>query len=235
MRESHSNYGQSQVEAGVVIDMKPLNSIFEVTSEHVEVAAGAHWSTVLDTALLQGRTPPVLNDYMHLSVGGTLSVGGIGGTSLHFGTQIDNVLAVEVVTGKGDLVRCSRNENRELFDAVLGGAGQCGIIVRAKMRLVPARTQAKVYLLFYDDINLYVADQRMLLRDGRFQIPAGAGGAQRHQHGLAVHDRGRRLLHAASGAQRHRLAGGAARDRADDQRAQLPGLAVPAGSPPSPS
>ena len=173
MRESHSNYGQSQVQAGVVIDMKPLNTIFEVTSEHVEVAAGAHWAAVLDAALLQGRTPPVLNDYMHLSVGGTLSVGGIGGTSLHFGTQIDNVLAVEVVTGKGDRVRCSRTENRELFDAVLGGAGQCGIIVRAKMRLVPARTQAKVYLLFYDDINLYVADQRMLLRDGRFNYLQG--------------------------------------------------------------
>jgi hypothetical protein len=173
MRESHSNYGQSQVQAGVVIDMKPLNTIFEVTSEHVEVAAGAHWATVLDTTLLQGRTPPVLNDYMHLSVGGTLSVGGIGGTSLHFGTQIDNVLAVEVVTGRGDLVRCSRTENRQLFDAVLGGAGQCGIIVRARMRLVPARTQAKVYLLFYDDINLYVADQRMLLRDGRFQYLQG--------------------------------------------------------------
>jgi cytokinin dehydrogenase len=173
MRESHSNYGQSQVQAGVVIDMKPLNSIFEVTSAHVEVAAGAHWAAVLDTALLQGRTPPVLNDYMHLSVGGTLSVGGIGGTSLHFGTQIDNVLAVEVVTGRGDLVRCSRTENRELFDAVLGGGGQCGIIVRARMRLVPARTQAKVYLLFYDDLNLYVADQRMLLRDGRFQYLQG--------------------------------------------------------------
>jgi hypothetical protein len=128
---------------------------------------------VLDAALLQGRTPPVLNDYMHLSVGGTLSVGGIGGTSLHFGTQIDNVLAVEVVTGRGDRVRCSRTENRELFEAVLGGAGQCAIIVRAKMRLVPARTQAKVYLLFYDDINLYVADQRMLLRDGRFSYLQG--------------------------------------------------------------
>jgi cytokinin dehydrogenase len=173
MRESHSNFGQSQVQAGVVIDMKPLNSIFEVTSEHVEVAAGAHWAAVLDAALLQGRTPPVLNDYMHLSVGGTLSVGGIGGTSLHFGTQIDNVLAVEVVTGRGDRVRCSRTENRDLFEAVLGGAGQCGIIVRAKLRLVPARTQAKVYLLFYDDLNLYVADQRMLLRDGRFQYLQG--------------------------------------------------------------
>ena len=173
MRESHSNYGQSQVQAGIAIDMKPLASMFEVTADHAEVGAGVHWSTVLDTALLQGRTPPVLNDYMHLSVGGTLSVGGIGGTSLHFGTQIDNVLAVEVVTGRGDRVRCSRNENRDLFEAVLGGAGQCGIIVRAKLRLVPARAQAKVYLLFYDDINLYVADQRMLLRDGRFNYLQG--------------------------------------------------------------
>ena len=30
MRESHSNFGQSQVQAGIVIDMKPLASIFEL-------------------------------------------------------------------------------------------------------------------------------------------------------------------------------------------------------------
>ena len=83
------------------------------------------------------------------------------------------MLALEVVTGRGDRVRCSRNENRDLFEAVLAGGGQCGIIVRAKLRLVPARTQAKVYTLFYDDINLYVDDQRMLLRDGRFSYLQG--------------------------------------------------------------
>jgi cytokinin dehydrogenase len=173
MRESHSNFGQSQVQAGIVIDMKPLNSVFAVQADYADVAAGVHWSTVLDAALAVGKTPPVLNDYMHLSVGGTLSVGGIGGTSLHFGAQIDNVLSLEVVTGRGDRVRCSRNENRDLFEAVLGGGGQCGIIVRAKLRLLPARTQAKVYTLMYDDINLYVADQRMLLREGRFSYLQG--------------------------------------------------------------
>ena len=173
MRESHSNYGQSQVQAGVVIDMKSLASIFELTSDYAEVAGGVHWATLLDAALTAGRTPPVLNDYMYLSVGGTLSVGGIGGTSLHFGAQVDNTLALEVVTGRGDRVRCSRNENRDLFEAVLAGGGQCGIVVRAKLRLLPARTQAKIYMLFYDDINLYVEDQRMLLRDGRFSYLQG--------------------------------------------------------------
>ena len=230
MRESHSNFGQSQVQAGIVIDMKPLNTVFAIQADHADVAAGVHWSTVLDAALAIGKTPPVLNDYMHLSVGGTLSVGGIGGTSLHFGAQIDNVLSLEVVTGRGDRVRCSRTENRDLFEAVLGGGGQCGIIVRAKLRLLPARTQAKVYTLMYDDINLYVADQRMLLREGALQLPAGAGGPQRHRHRLAVHDRGRRVLHATGATQRHRAAGGVARDRADDLGAQLPGLAVSPGS-----
>ena len=46
-----------------------------------------HWATVLDAALASGTTPPVLNDYMHLSVGGTLSVGGIGGTSCTSGRR----------------------------------------------------------------------------------------------------------------------------------------------------
>jgi cytokinin dehydrogenase len=173
MRESHSNFGQAQVQAGIVIDMKPLSTIHELDSDSAEVGPGVHWATLVNAAFAIGRTPPVLTDYAHLSVGGTLSVGGIGGTSQHFGVQADNVLALEVVTGEGERVRCSRTQHRELFDAVLAGAGQCAIIVRAKLRLVAARAQAKVYLLFYDDLQLYVADQLMLVRDGRFSYLEG--------------------------------------------------------------
>src|SRR5262249_36169040 len=124
-------------------------------------------------AQAHGATPPVFTDYVHLSVGGTLSVGGIGGTSHHFGVQADNVVELEVVTGRGDRVRCSRDANRELYDAVLAGAGPCAIIVRARLRLVPDTAQARVFLLFYDDLHAYLADQLALLRDGRFSYLEG--------------------------------------------------------------
>jgi FAD/FMN-containing dehydrogenase len=173
LRESHSNFGQSQVEAGIVIDMSPLNAISSVDGQHAEVGAGAHWSDVFDAAAAHGATPPVFTDYVHLSVGGTLSVGGIGGTSQRFGLQADNVVELGVVTGHGERVQCSRLAHRDLFDAVLAGAGQCAIIVRARLRLVRAELQARVFLLFYDDIHAYVADQLLLLREGRFSYLEG--------------------------------------------------------------
>ena len=65
------------------------------------VGAGATWRAVLGATLARGLTPPVLTNYLGLSVGGTLAVGGIGGTSSRYGMQTDNVLALDVVTGDG--------------------------------------------------------------------------------------------------------------------------------------
>jgi cytokinin dehydrogenase len=173
LRESHSNFGQSQTEAGIAVDMSSLDTIFAIDDRHADVGAGAHWADVFDAAERHGATPPVFTDYVHLSVGGTLSVGGIGGTSQRFGVQADNVRELEVVTGRGERMWCSRHDHGDLFDAVLAGAGQCAIIVRAKLRLVPADTHARTFLLFYDDLDLYVADQLALLRDGRFSYLEG--------------------------------------------------------------
>ena len=65
------------------------------------VDAGATWSTVVDATLPYGRTPPVLTPYLELSVGGTLAVGGMGGTTSRHGMQTDNVLAMSVLTRGG--------------------------------------------------------------------------------------------------------------------------------------
>ena len=51
--------------------------------------------------------PPVLPDYIGQTVGGTLSVGGIGAMSFRAGAQIDHVVELLAVTGEGRIVRCS--------------------------------------------------------------------------------------------------------------------------------
>lgn len=43
-----------------------------------------------------------------------------------------------LVTGKGEILMCSEEQNSELFYAVLGGLGQFGIITRARIALEPA-------------------------------------------------------------------------------------------------
>jgi cytokinin dehydrogenase len=174
-RESHSQFGQAQAEAGVVIDVKPLSTIHEIDDQAgvAEVDAGVRWSELFDAAEMFDLAPAVMTDYLHLSIGGTLSVGGIGGHIQKHGTQADNVLELQVVTGAGDLVTCSPSQHRRLFMAVLAGCGQVALIVRAKVRLLSAQPNALVFNLFYDDLAAYVEDQTLIVRDGRFDSQAG--------------------------------------------------------------
>jgi cytokinin dehydrogenase len=69
--QRHSTFGRSQVPSGIVADMSTLRYIGPVEGDRVVVEAGATWSDVLRATLTQGKAPPVLTDYLDLSVGGT--------------------------------------------------------------------------------------------------------------------------------------------------------------------
>ena len=121
----HSQYGQSQVADGIIIDSRTLNGVRLHDGRLLDTQPGATWGEVAKAALAHGLTPPVMVDAPILTVGGTLSVGGTGEMSYRYGTQVENVLELDVVTGAGELVTCSAERNDELFQwcsPVLGNA-----------------------------------------------------------------------------------------------------------------
>jgi cytokinin dehydrogenase len=164
----HQPFGQAQVAGGIVIDMSSLNGVSSVDVDRIAVDAGADWRTVVRAGLNQDRTPPVLPNYLGLTVGGTLSIGGIGIGTVRHGAQVDNVLELEVVTGEGKLVTCSARERRDLFDAALAGQGHAAIIARAVLRLVPKKPMVREYVLEYADVTTLLEDERLLARDSGF-------------------------------------------------------------------
>jgi cytokinin dehydrogenase len=189
--QGHSLYGQAQVDGGIVIDSSTLNAVHMQGRDALDAQPGALWGTVATAAVADGVTPPVMVDALMLSVGGTLSVGGIGETSYRDGCQVDQVTELDVVTGAGELMTCSAERNSELFHMTLAGLGQCGIIVRARLRLVRAPTHVVMRTLNYDDVAAFLADQALLaateglgpltgrvIREpdgrGRFQLIAGS-------------------------------------------------------------
>ncbi|XP_052202915.1 cytokinin dehydrogenase 5 isoform X2 [Diospyros lotus] len=138
----HSINGQAQTANGVVIEMSsgkraPPPWVSE-KSRFVDAWGGELWIDVLKSTLEHGLAPKSWTDYLYLSVGGTLSNAGISGQAFNHGPQISNVYELDVVTGKGELLTCSEEQNPELFQAVLGGLGQFGIITRARIALEPA-------------------------------------------------------------------------------------------------
>jgi len=179
--QGHSTAGQAQVESGLVIDMSTLDDIGPIQDGRVRVQGGATWRQVLSRTVPLGWSPPVVTGYTGLSVGGTLSMGGIGTASFRHGPQVDNVLALQVVTGEGQLMTCSPSEHPELFSAVLGGVGQYGVIVEATLALTPVAPRARYHLLGYDDADAFFADLRTLTTrdrvDGLYgQVLPGAQG-----------------------------------------------------------
>ncbi|OEV09682.1 FAD-binding protein [Streptomyces nanshensis] len=171
--QGHMTYGQAQTEGGLVIATSPLNHIGLVRGGTVTVGAGARWSEVAKSTLRQGLTPPVFTDYLELSVGGTLSVGGLGGQTHRHGAQADTVTELHVVTGAGESVRCSPTRHADLFDAVRAGLGQCAVVVGATLRLVKAPETVRHFQLPYRDLGVYLEDQRRLTKERRFDYVEG--------------------------------------------------------------
>ena len=171
--QGHSRSGETLVEAGIVIDSRPLQAVEMGDDQSVTAGPGAFLGEVYEAAFTQGLTLPATPICTDLSVGDVLSVGGWGGTSHRFGATVDSVQELEVVTGEGSLVTCSPNNRKELFEMVLAGMGQCAIIVRARFRLVPAPDRVVQWDLLYDDLEEYLYDQELLVRDGRFDHLSG--------------------------------------------------------------
>ena len=172
--QRHSTFGRSQVRSGIVADMSTLRSIGAVEEDRVVVDAGTKWSDVLRATLAQGKTPPVLTEYLELSVGGTLIVGGVGGTTSAFGVQSDNVIDMEVVTGEGKKLTCSASNNADLFNAVRAGLGQVGVIAKAALSLVAAPESVRRFPLVYSDLATLLRDERLMSGDNRFDAVQGA-------------------------------------------------------------
>lgn len=155
----HSTFGQAQTD-GVVLDMAGLAGIGPVTGDRITVQAGADWRSVLTETLRHGLTPPVLTDYLGLSVGGTLSVGGIGGTSHRHGAQTDHVSALDVTTPDGEHHSCTPADDQ--YHAVLAGQGRHGVLTAATLRLVPAPATVHRHQLHYPSLAALRVDQELL-------------------------------------------------------------------------
>src|SRR5262249_52233514 len=103
-----------------------------------------------------------------------------------FGAQIDNVEELDVVTGDGRPVTCSAQHESELFDMVLAGLGQCALILRAKIRLVPAPSHVVLPDLLYSDVQTFLADLKRLTTEERFDHLGGPIWKRGDAWGLAI-------------------------------------------------
>jgi FAD/FMN-containing dehydrogenase len=133
----HNVAGTSVCDDGLVIDLSALRAVSVDPGDRTAwVQAGALWSDVDRETQVHGlaTTGGIVG---HTGVAGLTLGGGIGFLMRKHGLAVDNLLAAEVVTAEGSVVRASADEHPDLFWALRGGGGNFGVVTAFRFLLHP--------------------------------------------------------------------------------------------------
>jgi FAD/FMN-containing dehydrogenase len=131
----HSLAGHSTTEGGILLDLSEMKNI-EIDVEgrtawaQTGLTAGEYSAAVGAHGLATG-----FGDTGSVGIGGITLGGGIGYLVRKHGLTIDNLLAAEIVSADGELLRVDAESHPDLFWAIRGGGGNFGVATRFRFRL----------------------------------------------------------------------------------------------------
>jgi FAD/FMN-containing dehydrogenase len=120
----HAFAGFGTNDGGVVLDPE---------EGFVRIGGGATWGEVA-AALAPHRLAISSGDTRSVGVGGLTLSGGIGWKVRKHGLALDALVAADVVTASGDLVRASADQHPDLFWGLRGGGGNLGVVTAFEFR-----------------------------------------------------------------------------------------------------
>jgi FAD/FMN-containing dehydrogenase len=132
----HSMGGQSPPRDGTAITLDGGAIELDTAAKTYRTAAGNRWSDVIATLDPKGFSPAVMQSNADFGVGSTFCVNAHG-WPVPYGPFGATVKAIRMVLADGTLMRCSRDENAELFGLAMGGYGLFGVIIDLEVEMVP--------------------------------------------------------------------------------------------------
>ena len=125
----YSHGGHTLLDNGIQIDMKNINHIVAHDNNTVTVGSGCKWHDLI--VFLSKHNPnrsvSIMQSYYNFSIGGSVSVN-CHGRGIN-GTISDTIINMRVLCTDGIIYNCSRSENVEVFNGVIGGYSLLGIII----------------------------------------------------------------------------------------------------------
>jgi FAD/FMN-containing dehydrogenase len=131
----HSLAAHSTTDGGIVLDLSEMKNL------EIDVPGRTAWA---ETGLTAGEYTAAtgahglatgFGDTGSVGIGGITLGGGVGYLVRKHGLTIDNVLAAEIVTADGELLRVDAERHPDLFWAIRGGGGNFGVVSRFRYRL----------------------------------------------------------------------------------------------------
>jgi FAD/FMN-containing dehydrogenase len=133
----HSSPGYSSCDGGVVIDVSPMKHVaIDVDARAGTFGAGLTWGE-LDAATSEHGLAVTGGRVTHTGVAGLALGSGSGWLERLHGPTAASMLAAEVVTADGRIVRASAGEHPDLLWGLKGGGGNFGVVTEFEFRLHP--------------------------------------------------------------------------------------------------
>ena len=166
-RGNGRSYGDSAIGVLNTIDMLNFNRFLSFNENNglLVAQAGLMLKDIIEVFLPKGWFPPVTPGTKFLTLGGMVAANVHGKNHHQEGSFLNFIKWIEIMNNKGEIVRCSREENRELFLWTVGGMGLTGIILNVafflksvetnliKQRTLVANNIFKVFELFEKNIE----------------------------------------------------------------------------------
>ena len=133
----HNPAGHCAVDDGLVIDLSRMRDVRVDPERQVAISqGGATWLDFDAATQAHGLVTPggVVGS---TGVTGLTLGGGIGHLTAQYGLTCDNLIAADLVTPAGEIVRTSEDQNPELLWGLRGGGGNFGVVAYAEYRLYP--------------------------------------------------------------------------------------------------
>jgi FAD/FMN-containing dehydrogenase len=131
----HNVAGYAVCDGGLMIDLSLMNGVrLDPALDRAFVEGGATWGDVDAATTAFGRATPG-GLISATGVAGLTLSGGIGWLRGRYGLSCDNLLAADLVTAGGRLIRVSSTESPELLWALKGGGGNFGVVTSFEFKL----------------------------------------------------------------------------------------------------
>jgi hypothetical protein len=162
----HSSMGQSMREGAFIYT--PTSASISIENDIVNAPADMTLLEIDNYLMAYGRMLPVSPDHRNLSLGGVLSVGGFDFGSFKNGSLASNVHSLSILEKDGVVHNDVSVKEKKAY-RILGGAGQYGIILSAKVKTVLRPSNTLVKKISFSSSRDYVDHVKKFIEENNFR------------------------------------------------------------------